>query len=242
MNAPKKTYPALIIMRRELAAYFASPIAYIVMGLFLIVSGVFFFMTFFLANRAELRDFFSLLPITLSFFIPALTMRMLAEEKRSGSIETLLTLPVTAFDVTLGKFLAAFVSGAAMLVPSLAYVVTCVVFGAPDAGPIVGGYVGTLFLIAAFSAIGLFATSLTKNQIVAFFIACPICLAFSLLGGFLVFLPAWLVNACSYFSAYSHFVSISRGIIDTRDLLYFVSLTALFLALTVEILKGGSRK
>lgn len=242
MSETKKQNAALVILKRELAAYFASPVAYIVTGLFLIVSGVFFFMTFFLANRAELRNFFSLLPITLSFFIPALTMRMLAEEKRSGSIETLLTLPVTAFDVTLGKFLAACISGATLLVPTLAYVVTCCIFGAPDAGPIIGGYFGALFLIAAFSAIGLFATSLTKNQIIAFFIACPICLAFSLLGGFLVFLPSWLVNFCSYFSAYSHFVSISRGIIDTRDLIYFVSLTAIFFALTVEILKGDSRR
>lgn len=241
MNA-KKPNPALVIMRRELAAYFASPVAYIVTGLFLVVSGVFFFMTFFMANRAELRDFFSLLPITLSFFIPALTMRSVAEEKRSGSIETLLTLPVTAFDVALGKFLAACACGAAMLVPTLAYVATCALFGSPDPGPIVGGYFGALFLVAAFSAIGLFATSLTKNQIVAFFIACPVCLAFSLLGGFLVFLPARLVSVCSYFSAYSHFVSISRGVIDTRDLLYFVSLTALFFALTVETLKGDSRK
>ena len=230
MSETKKQNAALVILKRELAAYFASPVAYIVTGLFLIVSGVFFFMTFFLANRAELRNFFSLLPITLSFFIPALTMRMLAEEKRSGSIETLLTLPVTAFDVTLGKFLAACISGATLLVPTLAYVVTCCIFGAPDAGPIIGGY------------FGLFATSLTKNQIIAFFIACPICLAFSLLGGFLVFLPSWLVNFCSYFSAYSHFVSISRGIIDTRDLIYFVSLTAIFFALTVEILKGDSRR
>ena len=238
----KKQNAALVIMKRELSSYFSSPIAYIVTGLFLVFSGILFFNTFFLANRAELRNFFGILPITLSFFIPALTMRMLAEEKKSGSIETLLTMPVTAFDVTLGKFLAAFISGSAMLVPTLSYVVTCYIFGSPDAGPIIGGYLGALFLIASFSAIGLFATSVTKTQIIAFFIGFTICILLSVLSGFLVFLPAWLVNFCSYFSAYSHFVSIAQGIIDTRDLIYFVSLTAIFFALTVEILKGDSRR
>ena len=232
-----KRTAAAVIVRRELSAYFASPIAYIVSGLFLIFSGFLFFNTFFLANRAELRNFFTLLPITLSFFIPALTMRMLAEEKRSGSLETLLTLPVTACDVVLGKFLAAFISGAALLLPTLSYAVTCFIFGQPDIGPIIGGYIGALFLIAAFSAIGLFATSVTKNQIIAFFAAFSICIVLTLIGNFLVFLPAGLVSFLSYFSAYDHFVQISRGIIDSRDFLYFISVAALFLTLTVQFIQ-----
>ncbi|MBQ0051764.1 MAG: ABC transporter permease [Treponema sp.] len=226
-------------MKREIKAYFTSPIAYIVTGLFLLASGFLFFNTFFLYNRAELRNFFGMLPILLSFFVPALTMRMLAEEKRSGSYETLLTLPVTELQITTGKFLAAFVSGAALLLPTLFYVVTCLIFGKPDFGPIVGGYLGALFLIAAFSAIGLFATSLTKNQIIAFFIAFAICIVFTMISGFLVFMPAAVVNFFDYFCAYTHFESIARGIIDTRDLVYFVSLTAVFFVLTVNSLKAS---
>ncbi|HAH61887.1 MAG TPA: ABC transporter, partial [Treponema sp.] len=108
----KKQSPAVVIMKRELGAYFTSPIAYIVTGLFLIIAGILFFATFFLQNRAELRNYFSLLPVLLSFFIPALTMRIFAEEKRSGSLETLMTLPVTETDVVTGKWLAAFISTA----------------------------------------------------------------------------------------------------------------------------------
>ncbi len=234
----KHSSPVLIIMRREVAAYFTSPIAYIVTGLFLLASGFLFFNTFFLYNRAELRNFFGILPVLLSFFIPALTMRLLAEEKRSGSYETLLTLPVTETQIVAGKFLAAFVSGAALLVPTLFYVVTCYAFGKPDAGPIIGGYLGALFLIASFCAIGLFATSVTKNQIIAFFIALALCLVFTFISSFLIFMPGSVVAFFDYFSAWSHFNSIARGIIDSRDLVYFISLTAVFLVLTVRGLKS----
>ncbi|MBR1403874.1 MAG: ABC transporter permease [Treponema sp.] len=233
----KNASPAVIIFRREIKSYFTSPIAYIVTGLFLLASGFLFFNTFFLINRAELRQFFGLLPIILSFFIPALTMRLLAEEKRSGSYETLLTLPVTEVQIVTGKFLASFVAGAVMLVPTLCYAITCYIFGKPDAGPMIGGYLGALFLIASFSAIGLFASSVTKNQIIAFFIAFAICIVFTLISSFLIFMPAAIVSFFDFFSAYSHFESISRGIIDSRDVVYFVSLTALFFVLTVESLK-----
>ncbi len=234
----KNRNPSFIIMKREILAYFTSPIAYIVTGLFMLASGFLFFNTFFLNNRAELRNYFQILPIILAFFIPALTMRMIADEKRTGSIETLMTLPLTAFDITLGKFLAAFVCGVSMLVPTLFYVLTCIKFGTPDFGPIIGGYLGAIFLIASFSSIGLFATSLTKNQIIAFFIAFAICIAFALLSMFMIFIPAPIVKFVAYFSAMAHFESISRGIIDSRDLIYFVSLTAIFFVLSVESLKS----
>lgn len=234
----KKTKPSIIIFKREIKAYFTSPIAYIVTGLFLLASGFLFFNTFFLNNRAELRQFFGLLPIVLSFFIPALTMRLIAEEKRSGSYETLLTLPVTELEIVTGKFLASFVAGSAMLLPTLFYAITCFIFGKPDVGPMIGGYLGAFFLIASFSAIGLFASSLTKNQIIAFFIAFAICIIFTLISSFLIFMPSAVVAFFDFFSAYSHFESISRGIIDARDLLYFISLTALFFVLTVESLKS----
>ncbi len=230
----KKRNSTFIIMKRELAAYFTNPAAYIVSGLFLIFSGVLFFSTFFLNGRAELRGFFSLLPILLSLFAPALTMRLFSEELRSGSFETLMTLPVTEAQVVIGKFLAAFITSAAMILPTLFYVVTACVFGKPDAGPIVGGYIGALFLCAAYSAVGIFASGMTKNQIIAFFTALAICFALTLVGSLLVFLPSPLVRFFSWASAATHFQSISRGIVDSRDILYFAALCALFLLLTVK--------
>lgn len=231
----KKKNPTLIIMKRELAAYFTSPIAYIVTGLFLIITGILFFNTFFLYERAELRQYFGLLPILFSFFVPALTMRIFAEESRVGSIETLMTLPVTEFDVVTGKYLASFITTLAMIAPTLLYIIPAEIFGTPDYGPIVGGYLGAIFLCASYSAIGLFASSVTKNQIVAFFTGFIICIALTMVDSFLVFLPASIVNFFNFISANHHFNSITRGILDTRDLIYFVSLTALFITITVKI-------
>ncbi len=242
MKATKKISPATVIMKRELSSYFTSPIAYIVTALFLLASGFLFFNTFFLYGRAELRNFFAILPITLSFFIPALTMRAITEEKRSGSMETLLTLPVTHFQVILGKYLAVFITGLVMISPTLFYAITCYMFGTPDAGPILGGYLGAVFLIASFCAIGLFASSTTKNQIIAFFIGFTICIVLTLISQFSVLLPAAIVKSVAFISCYNHFESISRGIIDTRDLVYFISLTVLFIALTVETLKASGDK
>lgn len=232
MNAKTKK-PAAVIFKRELAAYFSSPIAYIVTGLFLIITGVMFFTAFYLQNRASMRNLFQLLPMILSFFIPALTMRLYAEEKKSGSIETLLTLPVTEFDVCAGKFLTSTVASAIMIAPTLLYLIGMLPFGRPDAGPVIGGYIGALFLCAAFSSIGIFASSITKNQIIAFFTAFIICISLTMLSDFLIFLPAPVVGFLQFISANEHFTSISRGIIDTRDLIYFASLTALFFSLTV---------
>ena len=230
----KKPSPAIVIMKRELATYFTNPISYIVTGLFLIITGVMFFTTFFLQNRANMRNFFSLLPILFSFIIPALTMRLYSEEKKSGSIETLMTLPVTELQVVTGKFLAAFISSAIMLAPTLLYLVSILFFGKPDIGPIIGGYIGAIFLCAAFSAIGVFASSVTKNQLTAFFVAFMICIVLTMIDAFLIFLPAPIVSLLQFISANEHFTSISRGIIDTRDLIYFISLTALFFCLTVK--------
>lgn len=225
--------PAVVIFKREFAAYFASPIAYIVTGLFLILAGTMFFTAFYLQNRASMRNLFQMLPLILSFFIPALTMRVYAEEKRVGSIETLYTLPVTEFDVAAGKFLATFVASAIMIAPTLLYLFGMLPFGAPDAGPVAGGYIGALFLCAAFSAIGIFASSITKNQIISFFTAFIICISLTMASDFLIFLPAPIVGFLQFLSANEHFTSISRGIIDSRDIIYFVSLTALFFSLTV---------
>lgn len=222
-------------MKRELKAYFTGPIAYIVTGVFLIAAGALVFTPFFLNNRASLRDYFSYLPLLLSLFVPALTMRIFAEERRVGSIETLMTLPVTEVDVVVGKYLAALICTLVMLAPTLLYIIPVEVFGSPDYGPIVGGFIGAIFLCVSYSAIGLFASSVTKNQIVAFFTGAIICIVLTMIDSFLVFLPNAIVSFFSYVSANAHFTSISRGIVDTRDIIYFVSLTALFFTITVKI-------
>ena len=229
------------MLKRELSSYLLSPIAYIVGCLFLVFSGLLFFSTFFLLNRAELRGFFSLLPVLLSFFVPAITMRLFAEEKRIGSFETLLTLPVTPLEIVTAKFIAGVVSSIALLLPTLFYVLTASSFGKVDAGPIIGGYLGALFLISSFTAIGLFASSVTKNQIIAFFVSFALCAVLAFMSSFLILLPSPLVSLLGFFSATSHFDSIARGIIDTRDLLYFLSVTAVFFGFTVKSIQNGMR-
>ncbi len=223
-----------VIARRELAALFQSPVAWIVMALFLAFSGLLFLPAFFLINRAELRGFFSLLPILFSFFIPAITMRAISEEKRSGTIETLLTLPVSGFDVIAGKFAAVLGFVASMLLPTLSYVFSVLLIGSPDPGPLLGGYIGALVLASAFASIGLFASTLTRNQIVAFFAAFAICITLTFVGQFAIFLPAVLAAPVQYLSVTTHFESIARGIVDTRDILYFASLTCVFFGLAVR--------
>ena len=150
---------AIHIFQKEFRSYFISPIAYIVIAIFLLVTGWFFFTTFFLFSQANLRNFFSLLPIIFSFVIPAITMRLVSEELNIGSYEILLTMPVTFTDVVLGKFMAAAVFVAAMLIPTFAYPITVTALGQLDWGPVVGGYIGAVLLGASFAAIGLFASA-----------------------------------------------------------------------------------
>jgi len=213
------------IFKKEFRTYFVSPIAYIVISIFLLVTGWFFFMTFFLYNQADLRNFFTLLPTIFSFVVPAITMRLFSEELSVGSYEILLTLPVTFRDVILGKFLASTAFIAAMLVPTLAYPLTVSAIGHLDWGPVAGGYIGAILLGAAFSAIGLFASSLTRNQIIAFIIGLAICFALTLIDKMLFFLPQSLLGVFEYLGADFHFQNISKGIIDSRDILYFLSVS-----------------
>jgi len=213
------------IFKRELKVYFVSPIAYIVISIFLLVTGWFFFTTFFLFSQANLRNFFSLLPITFSFVVPAITMRLFSEELNVGSYEILLTLPVTFLEVVLGKFLAAVVFLMAMLIPTLAYPVTVALLGQLDWGPVFGGYMGAVLLGAAFAAVGLFASSLTRNQIIAFIIGMAICFSLTLIDKMLFFLPQSLLGFLQYIGADYHFQNISKGIIDSRDILYFLSVS-----------------
>ena len=211
------------IFRKEFSAYFVSPIAYIVISIFLFVTGWFFFSTFFLFNQANLRTFYTLLPVVFAFVIPAITMRLISEELNVGSDEILLTMPVTYGDVILGKFFASVALIIAMLIPTLAYPLTVAFMGQLDWGPVVGGYIGAVFLGAAFSGVGLFASALTRNQIIAFIIGLAICFTLTLIDKMLFFLPQSLLGVFSYLGADFHFQNIAKGIIDSRDILYFVS-------------------
>ena len=208
---------------KEFKDYFISPVAYIVISLFLIVTGWFFFSTFFIFDRADLRDFFSLLPLIFSFIIPAITMRLFSEEKNVGSYETLLTMPVSFTDIALGKFLAATMFTAAMLIPTLSYPLFISLIGEVDIGPVIGGYIGAVFLAAAYCSLGIFASSLTRNQIVAFIIGTALCFTLTILDKLLFFMPASILPVIEFLGAGSHFATISKGIVDSRDILYFVS-------------------
>lgn len=212
------------ILKKELKDYFISPIAYIVISIFLIITGWFFFSTFFLYGQANMRGFFSLLPIIFSFVIPAITMRLFAEELNVGSYEILLTMPVKFSDIIIGKFAAGLIMAGAMLLPTLSYPVCISFIGDLDWGPVVGGYLGALLLGGAFSAIGVFASSLTHNQIVAFIIGAAICFTLTLIDKMLFFFPGSILNVIQYLGADFHFQNIAKGIIDSRDLLYFISL------------------
>jgi gliding motility-associated transport system permease protein len=212
------------IFRKEFSSYFISPIAYIVIAIFLLVTGWFFFATFFLFNQANLRTFYTLLPVVFAFVIPAITMRLISEEINVGSEEILLTMPVTFVDVIVGKFLASVAFVIAMLIPTVAYPVTVSIMGQLDWGPVVGGYIGAVFLGAAFSAVGLFASALTRNQIIAFIIGLAICFTLTLIDKMLYFLPQSLLGVFAYLGADFHFQNVAKGIIDSRDILYFVSI------------------
>ena len=216
---------AIQIFRKDFRSYFVSPIAYIVIAIFLLVTGWFFFATFFLFGQANLRNFFSLLPIIYSFVIPAITMRLVSEELNIGSYEILMTMPVTFGDVVVGKFLAAMAFVAAMLIPTLCYPVTVSLLGQLDWGPVAGGYIGAILLGAAFCAVGLFASALTRNQIIAFIIGMAICFILALLDKMLFFLPRSLLGVLAYLGADFHFQNISKGIIDSRDIIYFLSVS-----------------
>ncbi len=215
---------AVPIFKKEFGTYFVSPIAYIVIAIFLLVTGWFFFATFFILDQASLRNFFTMLPVIFSFIVPAVTMRLFSEELNVGSYETLLTLPVSYTEVILGKFSAAVAFIVAMLVPTFCYAITVAALGNLDWGPVVGGYMGAVLLGAAFAAIGLFASALTRNQIIAFIIGLAICFALTLIERMLHFLPQSILGLLAYLGADQHFQNISRGIVDSRDIVYFLSI------------------
>ncbi|MBL7872372.1 MAG: ABC transporter permease subunit [Cyclobacteriaceae bacterium] len=225
-----------VIAKRELGSFFDSLIAYILLILFLGFSGFFtwlFGSDIFFVGQASLQSFFNIAFWTLFFFIPALTMRLLAEEKKTGTIELLLTKAVTDREVVIGKFLSTLVLVAIALAFTLPYVVTLANIGNIDYGEIFSGYLGLLLMSAAYISIGLYASSITSNQIVAFLLAMLIGLFFHLIFGVLASNNTGFTGQLlSTLSLSDHFESISRGVIDTRDLIYFLSIISIGLFLS----------
>ena len=227
-----------IIFRKELASYFASPVGYVFIIFYLLVSNAFFFFIgdFFREGQASMRGYFAVLPWMFLFFVPAITMRLWAEEKKSGTLELLLSLPLREIDVVLGKFLASLAFLAITLLCSFTIPVSIGMLGRPDWGVIVASYAGALLLGSAYLAIGLWISSLTENQVVAFIVS--VAAIFALLSVGLV--PAYLeslgvlVAICSYLSLLTHFQSVIRGVLDSHDVIYYVSVVILFLYLNVK--------
>jgi ABC-2 type transport system permease protein len=226
----------LTICRRELGAYFNSPVAYIVVTTFLLVSGYLFFAQVFLMGEASLRDFFGLTPFIFIFFAPAVTMRLLAEEKRTGTFELLITMPVTDWEVVVGKFLGALGLMSVATLLTLAYPATLATMGKLDWGAVAGGYIGLILLGASYIAIGLMASSWTRNQVVAFILAFAITFALYLAGKLIPVLPAWIAPIVDYVSLDAHFTNISKGVLDSRDIVYYLSLIGACLLLAVQSL------
>jgi len=232
----------IAVFKKEFVSYFISPIAYVFIIVFLIGTNFMYFQPFFLINQADMRSYFELLPWVFLFFVPAITMRSWAEEKKSKTIELLLTWPLSDAQVVFGKFLASLAFLAAAVILSITIPITLFIIGSPDPGPIIGGYAGALLMGSAYLAIGLWVSSHTENQIVAFILAWVAMFALMIVGHPLVTMkvPAALVPLFSYLGLFTHFESIGRGVIDTRDVIYYLSMTGVFLFLNAQTL--GSRK
>lgn len=225
------------IAKREIAAYFGSPVAYVFMVVFLVLMG---FLTFFVSQlyesgQADLRPFFMWHPWLFLILVPAAAMSLFAEERRSGTLETLLTLPITLFEVILGKFIAAWIFLAIAIALTFPVVLTACYLGDPDMGTVIGGYTGSILLAGACLSVGILTSALTRSQVISFVLSVVICLFLLLAGwppvtGILVrWAPAWLIDGVASFSLMPHYESFQKGVFDLRDFAYYVSVMAFML-------------
>jgi ABC-2 type transport system permease protein len=234
------------VLKRELAGYFVTPVAYVFIVIFLVLTGVFTFQLggFFERNQSDLRPFFDFHPWLYLFLIPAISMRLWAEERKSGTIELLMTLPVSRAGAVAGKFVAAWLFAGVALVLTFPVWITVNYLGDPDNGAIFTGYIGSFLMAGGFLAIGACVSAATKSQVIAFIIAVVFCFGF-LLAGFTPvtdFLSGWapaaLVDTISGFSFLTRFDSIAKGVIDLRDIIFFASLIALCLFINAAVLEA----
>ncbi len=225
------------VMKRELSGYFATPVAYVFVVIFLFLNGVFTFQLgrFYEAGQSDLRPFFTWHPWLYLFLIPAVAMRLWAEERKTGTIELLMTLPVPLASAVLGKFLAAWAFCGIALALTAPIWITVNYLGDPDNGVIVAGYIGSFLMAGGFLAIGSFVSALTKSQVIAFVVAVVLCFGFLISGHepVMAFFSGWapqvVLDAIARFSFLTNFEGLSKGVIDLRSLVFFVSLIAVFL-------------
>ena len=228
------------IFRKELRSYFNSAVAYVVIVVFLAIVGWLYTSSMFLINVASLRLMFEWIPLVFLFVVPAITMRLLAEEKKAGTIELLTTKPIHDWEIVTGKFFAAWMLIGVALLPTLIYYITIAFLGDIDNGPVIGGYIGLLLMAGVYIAVGLLASSLTENQIVAFIVGLLLMFALFLMDKVLIFIPEFMISVVEYLGIDFHFSNIARGVIDTRDIVYFLSVLGFSLYLSVVSL--GRRK
>ena len=220
------------LTQRELRAYFDGPAAYVVLSVFLAITGWFFANPLFLANEASLRPMFNIASFVFLFFVPALTMSSFAEERRAGTLELLLTFPVRDWQVILGKLLSVALLLLIAICMTFVYVITLSMLGDLDFGATLGGYLGLFLLGLTYGSIGICASSLTRNQIVAFILGFGIIFAFFLFDKIVDFVPPWLGSILQFLSTDYHFENLMRGVIDSRDVLFYLSVSAFAFLLT----------
>ena len=232
---------------REIKSFFGSPIGYLVIAIFLLLNGLFLWIfdgeyNILQSGFADLTPFFTISPWILIFLIPAVTMRSFSEEKKQGTIELLLTKPLTVWQIVNGKFLGAFLLIVIAIIPTFIYVYVVSLLGMPagniDMGSTIGSYFGLLFLVAAYTSVGIFTSTLSENQIVAFIVSVFLCFLFYYGFEGLTTLFKSQSDIIAQLGMDYHFKSMSRGVLDTRDILYFVSISIAFLSLTVYQLKS----
>ena len=235
----------LNIVKRELASYFSTPLAYVFIVIFLTLIGSFTFYlgNFFARGQADLNALFAFHPWVYILLIPAVTMRLWAEERKTGTIELLMTLPLTTTQAVIGKFFAAWIFIFIALVLTFPIWITVNYLGQPDNGVILAGYVGSLFMSGAYLSIGSCISAITKNQVIAFVIAATVCFIFTMSGVdivlnfFKVWAPEFLVNTISSMSFLVHFESITKGVIEIRDFLFYLSVIVFWLFLNVVVVE-----
>ena len=229
---------AMAIYSKELRSYFNGPMAYIFLVLFALLNGYFFTNTFFLMGQSDMRVLFGLVPVVYLFFVPAISMGLISREKSLGTMEVVSTLPITDIEFVVGKYLAAVSLILVALLFTFVHLLTLAAVGTNiDYGAVAMGYFGLVLLGAFYAAIGTFASSLTDNQVVSLIVAIVAVIAFYLMDKLLLFVPSAISGIVQYLSVEFHLSNISRGVVDSRNLIYFGSMIWLFLALTVRVLE-----
>ena len=229
----------LTIYKKELRSFFNTPMAYIFLVVFALVNGYFFTNTFFLYNQSDMRSLFGIVPLVYLFFIPAVSMGLISREKSLGTIEIITTLPVRERDIVIGKFLAGLSLILIALLTTLIHYITLINVGTTiDHGAVFTGYLGLALLGGVYTAVGIFSSSLTENQVIAFIVGIAIVITFFLMDKLLVFVPSGLAGLIQYLSTEFHLSNMSRGVIDTRNIVYFGSVIGFFLFMTTRVLES----